>query len=137
MYAKYTTVLQSYLGLHKSVKQWGRVCVQCEGRRSRRAGSLTSACSGCNSNCSGSHLPNMLSCCSLHFPDKVYMTGSYDVVFVEGELRQTQKRKTKFCPGKLLKCRMNAHVQQYVLIWGGDSMGTENGLFTNISRDVG
>lgn len=103
--------------LSNNVKQQGRACILCEGHRARRAGSLASACLGCNGNCLGSHLPNVLSCCSLHFPDRVYMTGSYGGVFVAGELRQTRKEKTKVWPGKPPKCRMDAHVEQHVLTW--------------------
>lgn len=79
--------------LSKSVKQWGRVCILCEGCRARRAGNLASACLG---NCLANHLPNVLSCCSLHFPDKVYMTGSYVVVFVAGNLGRHGRRRQSF-----------------------------------------
>lgn len=99
--------------LSKSVKQWGRVCILCEGHRAGRAGSLASACLGCNGNCSATCLPNVLSYCSLHFPDKVYTTNSYGVVSVAGGLKQTWKEMRKFWPRKPLKCRMDAHVQQH------------------------
>lgn len=83
----------------KHIKQWGRVCILCKGRRTGRPGTLAAAHLGCNGNCLGSHLPNaVLSCCSLHCPNKANVSGSSGIMFVLGELRQTLKERAKFWP---------------------------------------
>ena len=88
--------------LSKHVKQWGRVCILCKGHRAGRPGSLAAAHLGSNSNCLGIHVPNVLSCCSLHCPNKANVSGSSGVVFMLGELKQTLKERTKFLPRKPL-----------------------------------
>lgn len=88
----------------------------CKGRRAGRLETLAAAQLGCNGNCLGSHLPNVVpSCCSLHCPSRANVSGSSSVLSVLGKLRQVLEERTIIWPREL-QCRRNAGIHWCVFV---------------------